>query len=138
MIQVVFEEGSRLDMQGYLKPSWLAYSQHYGGEVREWGDPAAPRSDTHPWVLVELGGHASFFSGSEEQPNAYPVSIMSPSPWLNYTGKWGSSRWKLGPGGVSVQGPIYRASMSRNWLGKPTSPIAYMWHEPFYWAERLQ
>jgi hypothetical protein len=137
MIQLVFEQWSRRIPVEELVPATAAYSQHYEGEVKEWSDDTVLKSDTRPHVYVELGGHASMFSGPEVPNMTYPICMMSPSPWLEYAGKWGSSSWKLGPGGNSVQGPVYRASMERNWMGKPTSPIAYMWHEPLYWMERL-
>ena len=137
MIQVVFDSWSRWNLSSELIPARLAYSQHYGGEVREWDDLNVLKNGTHPWVFVTLGSHSSMFSGPDVPGEMYPLSIMSPSPWLNFAGKWGSSTWQLGPGGNSVPGPLLRSSMHRTWLGKPTSLIAFIWHEPLYWEARL-
>jgi hypothetical protein len=137
MIQVTFDSWSRDGDVKTLVPVKLAYSQHFEGEVREWNASNVILNGTHPNVFVSLGGHASIFSGPQGPTTIYAVTVLSPSPWTNFSGHWGSSRWKIGPGGNSVPGPVYRCSMHVNWLGKPTSPIAYIWQEPLYWEAGL-
>ena len=137
MIQVTFDQWSRYEAVHDLVPFKLAYSQHFEGEVRYWDASNVILNDTHPNVFVSLGGHASIFSGPQGPTKIYPVAVMSPSAWFDFAGHWGSSRWKFGPGGNSVPGPVYRCSMHVNWLGKPTSPIAYIWQEPLYWEDGL-
>jgi hypothetical protein len=137
MIQVTFGSGSRNGDVRALVPVRLAYSQHFEGEVREWNASDVILNGTHPNVFVSLGGHASIFSGPQGPTTIYPVTVLSPSAWTNFSGHWGSSRWKIGPGGNSVPGPVYRCTMQVNWLGKPTSPIAYIWQEPLCWETGL-
>ena len=106
-------------------PEYAGYSQHYGGERKAWSD--VQKDGTHPKVYVDLGGHASYYSGSQSVERTYPIALLSPNPILNYYGKWGESDW-------SVPGPVYRCSKLLYGLG---NPIAYMWHEPKYWWDSM-
>lgn len=45
-------------------PQWIAASQHYGGERREW--EKVPQTDTHPHIYPALGAHSNYFRNTQK------------------------------------------------------------------------
>jgi hypothetical protein len=76
-------------------PQWVAASQHFGGELREWNKP--PRSGTHLHVYPAVGAHSSFlantgrFSGDGFLPqlqfaNLGGATLLPGTSYRDYTG----------------------------------------------------
>lgn len=56
-------------------PQWVAASQHYGGEVREW--EKAPRDGQHIKIYPALGAHSNYFRNTEEyQQSGIPIQVQ--------------------------------------------------------------
>lgn len=49
-------------------PQWVAASQHYGGEVREW--EKAPRDGQHVKIYPALGAHSNYFRNTKKYQRA--------------------------------------------------------------------
>ena len=124
-------------------PVRLAYSQHEGAEVAEWGDLRLEVEDgTHPVVRPAAGSHANYFGDalylgrsasqgfgcddargpSSDVPTAVqvipqdPVRARTAFPWIGYEGRWGQREEAF------YNGPTGPASKTQ-------------WDQPFTWVD---
>jgi len=124
-------------------PKKLGLSQHYYGEVIDWGK--IEKNETHPVVYVSYGGHALYgqkgnsssyldnnkllqlgsdFCSNDIQwtQNNYDLEIISDStPWVKYAGMWGI------PITTHLKGPKYR---------NPKDVNLTMWTNPYDWFKK--
>jgi hypothetical protein len=63
---------------GDWSPRSAAYSSHYGGHWRPWGE--FPSRDGHPVVYVARGSHAQYF---ESRPSGYRATLTQPLDLLD-------------------------------------------------------
>ena len=143
-IQLMFDVGT-VEEALAAEPIDVGYSQHFGGEIAEWGGDKLELVGTHPVVYPAIGSHASYFtpalylgrSGSQGfgcdntqganrrlQPDVVllPDEVTNPEDplaWLSFEGLWGEKRF----------GPFSGAT------GPITKP---RWTEPVDWHETLR
>ena len=131
MIQLVFPANSRSDPQGIgvITPTDVVYSQHYSAKKKTWNN--VPKDGNHPKVFVKQGSHLSDFvldgqSVIWKYPTNFGIAVTSPTPWVNFAGKWGSDIDSEDP---CPHGPVYRVASSLDCDPR-------MWHEPVYFLAR--
>jgi hypothetical protein len=126
MIQLLFDAA---DAQAALatSPDVVAFAQHEGAELADWGAPPLQVVDgTHPVVHPGEGSHASYFrsdqwfgksaqSGfgcddtsaplTELRPQVLLLDATAPPAWLSYTGRWGEQQpsFNNGPTGPNTK-----------------------------------
>lgn len=147
MIQIICDEEEN--------PETVGYSQHYGGDKKDWIDLEFFEETNHPIVYVAKGTHASYLhSGTEDWEipllnigateyhegdvvkvtnEDYEIIPIHLNPWLNFQGNWGED-------GGSVGGPVWRHSQrfigiisTGHWF----KPKANIWIDSIYWNSLL-
>jgi hypothetical protein len=137
MVEIVFSDDN---------PSWVAYSQHHGGQSATW-EQVEKEGKTHIKVYVARGSHANYLrsysgklgiasdivgaNGKILKPAKYILEDINDEPWLDYPGRWGE---------VALQeSDAYTASI----LGQagPEGPKfregGEMWNNPISWGKNL-
>ena len=144
MIQVAFD-GDSAEEALAAGPSRVAYAQHSGGEVADWGDSKVDKEGTHPVVYAAAGSHASYFGSAiylgtgengsglgcddtrEPLRRVHPDVVTlatdpdpgGPQGWVTFEGVWGEPR-----GGFN---------------GPPDGPARKrQWREPLRWMAGLR
>ncbi len=143
-IQLLFDVGTVAEALT-TEPVSVGYSQHFGGEVAEWGGGKLELVGTHPVVYPAVGSHASYFApalylgrsasqgfGCDDTQNAdrrlepdvvlLPDEVTDPADplaWLSFEGLWGEQRF----------GPFSGAT------GPITKP---RWTAPVDWHDTLR
>ncbi len=144
MVQVAFD-GSSAEEALASEPSRVAYAQHSGGEVADWGASKIDTEGTHPVVYAAAGSHASYFGSAlylgtgengaglgcddtrEPLRRIHPGVVTvetdpdpaGPHGWLTFEGVWGEHQ-----GGFN---------------GPPDGPARKrQWREPFRWMAGLR
>ncbi len=143
-IQLLFEVGT-VEEALAVEPASIGYSQHFGGEVAEWGGKKLELVGSHPVVYPAIGSHASYFApalylgrsgsqgfGCDNTQNAsrrlnpdvvlLPDEVTDPNDplaWLSFEGLWGEKRF----------GPFSGAT------GPITKP---RWTAPVDWHDTLR
>jgi hypothetical protein len=136
-------------------PQWIAASQHYGGERREW--EKVPQTDTHPHIYPALGAHSNYFRNTQKyngngllgqnqfvEQLEHTAEILSDSAYTDETGS--QEVWSAD----SSQGTAYQVAVltgSERWADfrgelddKPgiTAQIPQagtQWQSPGQWME---
>jgi len=124
---------------------WVAYSQHYGGQMAKWDQ--VEREGDNIKVYVALGSHANYFrsysgklgiandivsdDGIILRSNDYVLEPLEDQDWLDFAGKWGEGGEDINEtAGASIlgqtgpEGPKYRDG-------------GYMWFNPILWGNSL-
>lgn len=143
-IQLLFDVGTVAEALA-TDPASIGYSQHFGGEVADWGGDKLELVGSHPVVYPAVGSHASYFTpalylgrsgsqgfGCDDAQNAdrrlEPDVVLLPDEvtdrddplaWLSFEGLWGEQRF----------GPFSGAT------GPATKP---RWTAPVDWHDTLR
>jgi hypothetical protein len=132
-------ETIQIRLNSSMLPDKATYSEHTGGQSRDWGDVTTDPSGDRPIAKVARSSHAAYFEGTQnvrtpcptdhfggnEDDRAYPdvVEIKSDSPrWVMWPGRWGSSTGAPAGGGNSPPGPAQHTDA---------------WTDPGAWAAGL-
>ncbi len=132
MIELVFGENTRYSSIETIAPSFAVYSQHYIAKKKAWNDQGLQKEGDHPKVFVDMGSHASQFSGAQsdrwDYPDDFGIAVTYPNPWVNFVGKWGSDPDSPGD---CVPGPVHRVAFNLD-------DDPRMWHEPRYFLDKAE
>jgi len=133
------------ELDDAFKPIRAGYSQHYNGDVRNWGE--IELEDGRPVVYISWGGHSAHFhagihtayvdnarkiplgfdhcdQGVRLSPDDYVLTMLDPEDaWMRFKGSWGY------PLTTFLEGPMYR---------NPRNRTLTMWYNPRGWMDRYQ
>ncbi len=140
-----------------FKPKYVIYAQHEdstyhnGGEIKHWGDVV--KNNTHPYVYVARGSHASYFTpgkhfllrnvpifydvcaddGLTLTPENYTLTILRDKylqPWLEFSGRWGKVWLSQNTDMLGSNGPAGPAHHEEKWRTPASWGLKYLTRVP--------
>ena len=134
MVQVVLEGG---------EPSWVAYSQHHGGQWASWNQ--VEKDGNHIKVYVARGSHANYLrpysgklgisndivgaNGKILNPGDYSLQDLDTQDWIDYRGRWGEC------GADATKFASYEALGNNGPEGPKYREAGAMWDNPVSWGK---
>ncbi len=141
-----------------LEPEYAIYAQHEdsyyhnGGEIRRWDE--VMKNETHPYVFVARGSHASYFTAGKHfllrnvpllydicydigdavvlAYDNYSLIVMGDDvhqPWLKYAGRWGKVWMIQDTDMLGTNGPRGPAYHDEKWNAPASWGLKYLTRE---------